>query len=342
MHSEPALSLIVPTRGRPAQLGCFLDSLAATLSRPDAVEVVLVVDADDPSGDAVRYGRGPLRRVVVPPGLTMGALNMAGYEASLGRHVMLLNDDVTVRTRGWDERALAALRRFPDDIVLVHVNDTLLRDRLCVFPLLSRTYCRLAGGVCPREYVRYRIDDHIEDVFNMLWALGRRRTIYFPDLVFEHHNTVPHPRAGPVYASDPGALPADDARFMALAEARKGLVLRLLEHMEGPGDPELRSWRQRRLALLEDPFYLRKPGRQRVDWSAWLRYLAGRLRQPGALAGWMSVLAERVRGCFRRKGLAGLARAAARRLVGGGVREADLRRAALDARRPAPALPDDA
>ncbi len=140
----------MPTRGRPGSLRRFLASVAATAADPDGVEVVLVVDADDPAGAVGSHPRLALRRVVVPPGLTMGALNQAGYEASAGDYVMLLNDDVVARTPGWDATALACFRRFPDPVALLHVNDTLFRDRLCTFPLTTRAFCEMAGGVCPR------------------------------------------------------------------------------------------------------------------------------------------------------------------------------------------------
>ena len=321
-------SLIVATRHRPAQLQRLLDSLVETVRRPRDLEVVLVVDADDSSHADVRAGALGLRRVIVPPGCTMGRLNRAGSDSSRGDFIMLLNDDVVVRTPGWDERVRACLRPFPDDLVLVHLNDTLFGDQLCTFPLVSRTFCDLAGGICPAEYVRYRIDDHIEDVFNLLGALGQRRTIYLPDVVFEHRNTVMHPTAGHVYASDRTVLAGDDARFFALSAQRKDLVLRLLEHMEGPADPVLGAARRRRLSALNDPFLLRTPGRQRVDRSAWLRYAAWRLRRAGSPVAWAAGCVERARTCVRRKGYGGLAAAVGRRLVrvarGPGRRELEL------------------
>src|SRR5947209_6268747 len=145
MDPRPTLSLLVPTRQRVAQLRRFLDSLAATASHPEGLEVVLVVDEDDPASAAVRHDALTIRHVLVPPGQTMGALNMAAYEASAGRYVMLLNDDVVARTAVWDDRLLASFRTFPDEIVLVHVNDTLLRENLCTFPAVSRRFCELAG-----------------------------------------------------------------------------------------------------------------------------------------------------------------------------------------------------
>ena len=70
----------------------------------------------------------------------------------------------------------------------------MFRERLCTFPILSRAAC-LEVGVCPTEYRRYRIDDHIYDTYNLLAHLGHRRILYLTDVVFEHLNFVPQ---GPV------------------------------------------------------------------------------------------------------------------------------------------------
>ncbi len=308
MLPRPVLSLIVPTRHRPAQLRCFLDSLTATAARPESLEVVLVVDADDPASQAVRHDRLALKHVVGPPGRTMGSLNADGGAAAVGDYLMLLNDDVVARTRRWDETILTCLRGFPDGVVLAHVNDTLMRENLCTFPVVSRVFRDMAGGICPREYVRYRIDDHVEDVFNLMAYLGERRTVYLPDVVFEHLNAVEHPEAGRVYLSDPAVLALDAPRFDALFASRKELALRLLDYVEGGTSPDVLASRRRELAGITDPFALRTPGRQRVvrtasAWSRGLQYLA----KSGAM------LMKRVRDRVRREGYRGLARAAGRK-----------------------------
>src|SRR3990172_13000454 len=97
-HGPPLISLIVPTRARVEKLRQFLDSLAATTAKPERVEVILVADQDDPQTLAFRHSTMPFKMVTVPRGQTMGALNRAGYAASCGDFIMLLNDDVIVRT----------------------------------------------------------------------------------------------------------------------------------------------------------------------------------------------------------------------------------------------------
>lgn len=260
MHS--LVSLVVPTRGRPAQLRRMLDSVAQTAAHPERLEVVLVIDDDDPLS-LVTHPRLAVRHTVGAPGRTMGALNNAGFAASSGRYVMLLNDDVVVRTRGWDATALACFQRFPDPFVLIHVNDTLMRDHLCTFPLTSRAFYEVCGAVCPSEYQRYRIDDHIEDVFNLLAVAGERRVVYLPDVIFEHDNATLHPEAGAVYLSDPAILAADAPRFDAFLPQRKELARRVMAAIGAPPCAAIDA--------VTDSFAIRTPGRQIVMRTPWWR-----------------------------------------------------------------------
>lgn len=296
--AAPELSLIVPTRGRPHLLAQLLKSLEATTKRPERIEVVLV--ADD---DAIPQVTSSISTSIVvgSPGRTMGELNRAGYAASRGNNVMLLNDDVLVQTRHWDGIVLKCFRRFPDPIALVHVNDTLIRDYLCTFPILPRHYVDLIGGICPAGYERYRIDDHIEDPFNMLAHVGIRRSVYLPDVVFEHRNSVNHPTAGAVYQSDPEILARDAARFDAMLSKRKEAALKLLHHIDGWRDPEKTA----KIEAIEDSFALRTPGRQHVARAPWIRRAPREMIACGA----------RLKKCYERAGTRGLVRAAVKRLT---------------------------
>jgi hypothetical protein len=304
------LSLIVPTRQRIGQLKRLLNSLAATAADLGAVEVVLVVDRDDPASCHFTFEKIPVRLVVVEPGLTMGALNRAGYQASLGTYIMLLNDDVVARTKGWDRKVVHCFRDYPDGILLVHCNDRVFEDRLCTFPVVSRVFCELAGGICPADYVRYRIDDHIEDVFNLLGVLGERRVVYLPGVIFEHLNYVVHPEGVRQYYSDEGILAVDAPRFEALLGMRKELAVRLKEHIAGPDRRvEATEWPEL-LANVVDSRVLRLPGRQRVVGGRYVR-LTGFLKRIERLIG---AQMQRARACVRRNGIGGLLAAVWRRL----------------------------
>jgi glycosyltransferase involved in cell wall biosynthesis len=313
----PLFSLIVPTRQRPESLARFLRSIESTAEHPEAIEVVLVIDADDAATLRVGAGRLQIKRVRVSPGQTMGTLNMAGYDASTGRYLMLLNDDVLARTYAWDTLLHNCFRAYPDEIVLVHVNDTVFQKELCTFPVVSRRFCELAGGICPREYVRYRIDDHIEDVFILLGLLGESRILYLPNVVFEHLNFVTHASGVRQYFSDPTILARDGPQFDRLFPQRKELALRLKGHIDRLAGRKQQARWQARLDAITDPGPLRRPERLRVIDT-------DRLTDPQAIArdpSWLSRLGQSIVGdakkvgpCLKRSGLAGLARAMGRRV----------------------------
>ena len=263
--TAPALSLIVPTRGRLPQLERFLDSLAVTVARPALIEIILVVDEDDTPTRAFQYDKLSVHCVLGPPGRTMGALNRAGCEAAAGRYLMLLNDDVVARTPGWDDRILECFRAFPDGILLVHINDLLFEHRLCTFPIVSRVYCELAGGICPAEYLRYRIDDHIADAFNLLAVLGERRIVYLPDVIFEHFNFTSQADGTRHYSCEPTAHALDVPRFEATFGERKQLALRLKEHIDSEKRRQKQvDWRTR-LDGVCSSFAIRGPWRHRIQ-----------------------------------------------------------------------------
>lgn len=219
------LSLIIPTRRRVASLVRLLDSLHATAHDARSFEVVLVIDNDDPDS-AIRHPLA-LCHAIGPPGRTMAELNLAGVTAARGDFVMLLNDDVIAHTPAWDRVLDHHARRFADGIVLVHVNDGLMQHHLCVFPLLSRSYLNHVG-LCDPRYRRYRIDDHIEDIFLRLAALGERRIVYLPEVLFAHLNAV-QVNGRAEYHAPPALLAPDAALFDSLADERQRKAAMLYE-----------------------------------------------------------------------------------------------------------------
>ena len=179
-------SLIVPTRKRTQRLRRLLDSIAATSRSPRQIEVIAVIDSDDTGSMSFSYTEIAYHPVIVSPGQTMGALNLAGYRATAGQYLMLLNDDVVVRSPGWDAELEQVFTAWPDGIVLAHVNDLLFRDTLCIFPCVTRVFCELAGGICDPAYRRYRIDDDLHNIFDLIHLLGYTRRVFLPQVVFEH------------------------------------------------------------------------------------------------------------------------------------------------------------
>ncbi|CAB5093720.1 hypothetical protein D3OALGA1CA_1066 [Olavius algarvensis associated proteobacterium Delta 3] len=253
----PTFSFVLPTRGRPDRLCRLLDSFKEMTRCIEQIEVVLVVDEDDSKMRGFHYDGVPIKTVTVTPGLHMGALNMAAYEASTGRYIMILNDDVVIRTPGWDEKILSVFQSYADDIVLVHVNDLIFKEKLCTFPFVSRTYCDITGELCPKGYYRHRIDDHIYNIFNLLGVMGKKRIVYLPDVVFEHEHYVVSVTGKRIYRLDNQIVEDDAVLFDELLAQRKQTAAKLMEYIDRFARKGRTDRLRQKMDAVEDSFSIR-------------------------------------------------------------------------------------
>ncbi len=234
-RAGPEFSLILPTRGRPELLGRLFDSIMDTTAAIENIEVVLGIDDDDIETQRVSHESLVIKKAIVPRGSTMGSIVDACFQSSSGRYIAGINDDVILRTPEWDKIVSNIYGKYADDILLIHTNDLIFKERLCTFPILSRRAC-LEIGICPGFYRRYKIDDHIYDTYNLLSHLGYTRIIYVPELIFEHTNySENHDQSIPsfisddnrVYAPDKEIIQYDDAIFGNLFDMRKEMAIKL-------------------------------------------------------------------------------------------------------------------
>jgi GT2 family glycosyltransferase len=112
---EP-LSVIIPTRDNPGMLAAAVDTLRATASRPDLLEMVIIDNGSvTPAARTLLsdLARQPMVRVVPfpEPFNWSRAGNIGARHASAGR-LLFLNDDTEMQTSGWD-RILAGLLADP-------------------------------------------------------------------------------------------------------------------------------------------------------------------------------------------------------------------------------------
>jgi hypothetical protein len=225
------ISLLLPTRGRTKLVERFLQSVTAESAHPELIEVILCVDDDDPESHGIKSSELALKIVIVPR-QTMGAYNSICLKNATGQITIAVNDDIVIRTKGWDEKVRALDARHPDGIYLGYGNDLFKGEKLCTFPILSRQTCEVLVEPYPELYKGAFIDVHLMDIFRRLEKRGHSRMIYAEDIVFEHHH----------YRANPDALDAtyqersrfgDDATFIALSESRRRGAGRLLAHISG-------------------------------------------------------------------------------------------------------------
>lgn len=250
------ISLLLPTRGRKALLARLFDSLYQTTSDLSRLEVVLCIDDDDT--ETLDMGFDPVFHVrkVVGPRATMGAYNTKSFENASGSIVILFNDDIVVRTPGWDQAIIDFDARHEDKIYLAYVNDLFKKKKVGSFPVLSRKACDVLADPFPAPYKGEHIDYHLFDIFKRLSMKGYDRTHYFENVVFEHmHFSQGKASFDQTYLDR--KMYEDDGVFVAYTSVRRNAADRLAAAIRGNSLPE-RTEPPRLLPTGPDREYIRR------------------------------------------------------------------------------------
>ena len=187
MSRQKIISLLLPTRGRKEQCTRFLNSVAQMAEDPGNLEVIICVDTDDIESHKIRNDLLKTK-MIVRDQQTMGKYNSDCLEAASGDIVFLVNDDIEVRTKGWDQKILAMDSNYPDGVYLAYPNDMFKGARQPTFPILSKTLCDLLGDPFPSSYRGSFIEYHILDIFMRLKKLNIDRIHFMQNTVFEHRH----------------------------------------------------------------------------------------------------------------------------------------------------------
>ena len=173
------ISLLVPTRQRPAQLERFMRSAVEFAERPDAVEFVVYVDRDDNSYDEFAW---PDRTVVAAGDrITLSECWNRCHAAAAGPIFGHMGDDIVFRTPSWDRIVRDVFDACEDRIVFVHGADGIQNDRLGTHGFLHARWVDTLG---------YFVPPYFSSDFNDTWLtevadrIGRR--VYVPNLLTEH------------------------------------------------------------------------------------------------------------------------------------------------------------
>jgi len=168
----------------------------------------------------------------------MGGYNTACLSRASGDIVILMNDDVVVRTPGWDSAVIELAAAVPDGIYLAYANDLHMGKRMCTFPILTRKACEVMVRPYPEEFQTGFIDWHLFDVFNRLKSMGHDRIFYLEQVVFEHrHYMAGKAEIDATYRAK--EYYADDWTFVALRQLRQRMAERLEAFIAGRPLPDL-------------------------------------------------------------------------------------------------------
>ncbi len=229
--NSPTISLLLPTYKRPQLAQRFFRSVVENVAKPDRVEIVLYVDEGDPESHRLECP-GIKTTTIIGPQSTMGEYNSACLARSSGEIVVLVNDDLIIKTKDWDEKIAAVHRAAPDGIYLAYPNDLYKQRNLCTFPILSRRTCELLVDPYPKAFKGALIDINLYDIFMRLKNAGFDRLRYMDDLIFEHLHFLNH-KAPIDETYRHRSRFEDDWVFIALAKARDTAARRLEQALRG-------------------------------------------------------------------------------------------------------------
>jgi hypothetical protein len=218
----------------------LFDSIATCTDRLEDLEVILYLDDDDETAQEISDSRFSLIKIIGPR-LSMGAYNTVCLGRASGDFIMLMNDDVIVRTGAWDRTVAELGRTISDGIFLAYPNDLHIGKRMCTFPILTRKACELLLRPYPEEYKTYFIDWHVFDIFKRLRARGHARIFYLEDVVFEHcHFMAGKAALDATYKSKD--YYQDDWTFLNLRPLRQQMAERVAASITGRPIPDLQTF----------------------------------------------------------------------------------------------------
>lgn len=119
------ISILLPSRGRPASVDRLASSVYETATYPRQVEMVVVNDFDEPffGGYSAVYEKWPQIRPRLVQRTVLSDLWNRAYERSSGSIVMHCGDDVVFQTPGWDVVVREAFEASDDKILFVYGDD---------------------------------------------------------------------------------------------------------------------------------------------------------------------------------------------------------------------------
>lgn len=173
------LAIIVPSRGRPANLERLWHAVNATAA--GSFRFVACLDSDD-------YANYPqLKRIeyMIAPRMRLAAwYNYAAESLAFDhRYLALWADDVVPETPGWDEALLGELEQVPFGVA--YGDDCIQHENLPTHPIVTSSMFHALGWVTPPQLEHLYIDNAWKDLGQWTDSLK-----YRPDVITRHHHWI--------------------------------------------------------------------------------------------------------------------------------------------------------
>ncbi len=185
---ERGISLLIPSRERPARLRELLQSIINTTHNLNNLQFCLGFDLDDPYQrdyeNMLNYFDNKIQITYHLSDGRMSApdhLNGMASTIANGDLLFALGDDCIFRTPDWDVAVNALWDTTPDNILIAYCNDGRNRQK-CEHFIMHTDWLEQTGNkICPSIFRHFCIDSWVEDI---AIRIGRLRCL--SQVVVEH------------------------------------------------------------------------------------------------------------------------------------------------------------
>lgn len=162
------ISILVPTRGRPARFEEMTKSVWTSVEELNQVEIVAYLQDDDILAPSYRDTHG-LTKFVHGPRLVMSDMWNALLPHAAGDILQQSADDVIYRTLGWDLKVEEAFAACPDKILMCYGDDLGPNGKnFATLPFVSRRWVDTVGYFTGPGFSADYSDTWVNDVAGMI------------------------------------------------------------------------------------------------------------------------------------------------------------------------------
>lgn len=180
------ISIITPTRGRPAKLARMYSSIYSTIEDKNSVELLLYIDDDDlPTIEFIEKNKNNFIVPVIPvigPRVSIGKACNILLSKSSGELIMAGADDIVFRTPNWNAIIEEEFKKIDDSICMFSLNDLYCDPlQLATHPIMGRRALETLGYFLPEV-----IDCNYGDMWLCYIFMKIERFFPLPDIIVEH------------------------------------------------------------------------------------------------------------------------------------------------------------
>lgn len=183
------ISILVPTRKRPQNITRLVDSIVATVSNIQNVELLIYIDDDDFDSIPAISEAALRMNVNAVQGNRLIGSQMYNELAKLatGDIFMFAADDIVFRTQNWDSIVQNKFNEYEDKILFIYGEDGFQHGRIGTHGFIHKYWTELVGYVLPPRLASAYTDEWITNLAERV-----NRKFYLPELIVEHL----HPAVG--------------------------------------------------------------------------------------------------------------------------------------------------